>query len=118
GCLGVENPFSSVLHLVEARLGLPRRQRQFPGLAATGDARQIDAVIVVAATCAFGKARAVVTAGAFARVLAHKTEESFLIAAANAVYGDDEYGTASCLGTFDERLGYLPLGRSIKLKPD
>src|SRR4029077_15216133 len=113
-----ENALEYDLHLGDVAHALHRGPRQVTGLAATSDARQIDAVIVVAANCAFGKARAVVTAGAFACVLAHEAEERFLIAAANAIHGDDEYGAASCLGTFDERLGNLPLGRGIKLKPD
>src|SRR5262245_47639106 len=118
GVFGSENALEHDLHLGDVAHALHRLPGQVTGLATASDARQIDPVVVAPAKRAFGKAGAVVAAGAFARVLAHETKECFLIAAANPVDGDDEHGAASCLGTLDERLGYLPLGRSIKLKPD
>src|SRR5262245_62078492 len=104
GVFGSDNALEHDLHLSDVAHALHRRPGQVTGLAAAGDARQIDAVVVVPAGGAFGKTGAVVATRTFARVLAHETKEGFLVATANTIDSDDEHRATGRLGTLDQRL--------------
>src|SRR6516225_1127011 len=118
GILCGEDTLEHDLHFRDIAHAPHRLPSEIAGLATAGDAGQIDAVVVVAAQRPFRETGAVVTAGAFTRVLAHETEKSFLIPTADAIDSDRKHRAAGRLCTFDQRLSDLPLRRGIKLEPD
>src|SRR5262249_58987898 len=99
------------LHPGDVAHALDRLPRKIAGLAAAGNAGQVDAVVIVPARRAFGEARAVVADRAFAAILAHETQKRLLVATGDAINSNREHRTAGRFGAFDQRLGDFPLRR-------
>ena len=86
--------------------------------AISGNAGEIDAVVIGLADFPRRKTAAIVTRRALARIDAHQPEEGFLISARHTVDRHHEDRTAGGLGSLDQRLRNLPARRGVKLEPD
>src|SRR6476646_7706878 len=99
--LGSDDALKQDFHASDVAHSFDGIPGQIGGLAASGNASEIDAVLIVPAGSPRRKAAAIVTHRAFARIGTHEPEQGFLVSARDTVDRHYEDRTAGGLGSLD-----------------